>query len=299
MSQPTTTPLREYRTASGTVYVKDETCQIGGSFKFRGPHQFFASHPEIKRVVTASSGNHAIGVCTAAKMFGASALIYLPEDIPVAKTSKIRNAGGVMVTVAGTYEDALAAAKAHAEREGEVFLPSYNHPLIIEGNRGVFREARAQAGCEFDRTFVPVGGGGCVSAAIEEYRANSGSVVAVEYEPYVRVRYLALDGHDGDIQVNYTAEPSTEGVAIKTLGALNRRILSECENLELATANYEESVDACRRLYRDLGIKAELGACLGFAAALKSDVPEQKSLCVVTGGNIDSELHSKLITRME
>lgn len=290
------TELHEITYLAQRLYIKDETKQIGGSFKFRGPDLFFALNPDLKSVVTASSGNHAIGVSTAAKMHGATAIIYIPENTPAAKVAKIKKAGGQIIRVSGGYEEALAAAVVHSETHDEVLLPSYDHPTIIEGNRNLYREAKTQAGMTFSRISVPVGGGGCVSAAILETAKEGSEILAAEYEPFERIKKIAIHSQTGDIESDYPTEPSLEGIAIKRLGVSNRHILSQCNNLVTTSVSYDEFVEACRLLNSECGLVAELGACAGVAAALKTPSSDGgPTLCVVTGGNIDRKLHSKIV----
>jgi threonine dehydratase len=292
------TPLIKLRHGARTFFLKDETKQIGGSFKFRGPDRFFALNPDVKSVVTASSGNHAIGVSTAAKLHDASACIYIPENTPATKVAKIEAAGGEIHRIAGSYEDALAAAVAHANTSDDTLLPSYDHPTIIEGNRSLYREAVEQSGQTFSRIAVPVGGGGCVSAAILEGAASHAEIIAGEYAPFERIQKIALDSQSGDIDTDYVAEPSLEGIAIKTLGVSNRRILSESQNLQTCSVTYDDLLNACRLLKDECGIVAELGACAGFAAALKSPNPKQEpTLCIITGGNIDAKVHASIMSQ--
>jgi threonine dehydratase len=249
-------------------------------------------------VVTASSGNHAIGVSTAAKLHGALACIYIPQNTPSTKVAKIEAAGGEIRRVARGYEDALAAAVAHAEACDDALLPSYDHPIIIEGNRSLYREASQQSGLTFSRISVPVGGGGCISAAILEGAASGAKIIAGEYAPFERIQRIALDSQTGDIDTDHVVEPSLEGIAIKTLGVSNRRILSESQNLAPCSVSYAELLMACRILNDECGIIAELGACAGFAAALKKPNPSKEpTLCVITGGNIDADVHSKVMSK--
>lgn len=289
------TPLREIVVEAKHLFIKDETQQIGGSFKFRGPDHFFTSNPDVNSVVTASSGNHAIGVSCAARKHGARACIYIPRNTPTTKVKKIEAAGGVIRRVDGGYEDALRSAVKHAQEKGETLLPSYDHPLIIAGNRGLYREAEEQAGMRFARIAVPVGGGGCISAAIQEGQKNGAQIIAGEYAPFERIQHIALNSQSDEIQTDNIAEPSTEGIAIKTLGLLNRDILAGCQNLKMQSVSYDELVEGCALLKAHLGIVAELGACAGVAAALRAEPLENSPiLCVVTGGNIDAALHKEL-----
>lgn len=290
------TPVFKFEHGTKTIWIKDETKQTGGSFKFRGPDHFFEHHPEVKSVVTASSGNHAIGVSLAARKHNATATIYIPEATPQQKRQKIKAAGGHIIPVQGTYEDSLQRAKTHAIERGETLLPSYDHPMIIQGNRGLYQEAMTQMPCTPTLVAVPVGGGGCVSAAVQEFTDGDQTILAAEYAPYARVQKLALDGFSGDIQTNYRAEPSTEGIAIKTLGTSNRAIIKSCAALTVSSVSLQELSDACRLLYSEFGIIAELGASAGMAAALTHDGPEPTDiLCIVTGGNIDASVHADIL----
>lgn len=295
MSNAVSTPLRALKLDDRTVWIKDETQQIGGSFKFRGPDLFFHEYPDTKTVVAASSGNHAIGVSTAARLNGAIAHVFLPEATPLAKLDKIRAAGAIVHTVSGNYEEALADATAYAASEGIMFLPSYDHPTIIRGNRDLYLEAIREAPVMFTRFAVPIGGGGCISAAIEEAEGRSISVLGGEYEPFARVAKIALSGDGKDIQTDHIPEPATEGIAIRTLGQLNRRIISGCADFELQSVSYAALADACRILHRELNVIAELGGCAGLAAALAKPSDTHQTLCVVTGGNIDADLHARIL----
>ncbi len=291
------TPLYEYSVLGRTIFVKDETKQDGGSFKIRGPKQFLSHYPSAKRVVTASSGNHGIGVCMAAMSCGVRAIVFLPKATPLQKIEKIQAAGGDVRFVGGGYEQALLAAKAYAETSGELLLPSYDHQLIIDGNRELFTEAFEQMACQVDAVCVPVGGGGCVSAAIEVCSGKNIDVVAAEYAPFFRIDRLALRSEADFIQTDYIGEPSTEGISIKTLGHLNKQIIRGCERLLPVQVSYDELVTACRCLYDTFGIVAELGACAGFAAAVSSMDAYDNLLCVVTGGNIDPQLHQSIVRK--
>ncbi len=291
------TPLRVLKSGDTEIFVKDETQQVGGSFKFRGPEHFFEQHPEVTSVVTASSGNHAIGVSYAARRKSRDAYIFIPKDTPRFKQDKIAAAGGIIIPVEGGYEDALRAASDHAKSNDLAFLPSYDHPLIIAGNRALFREAAGQSPKPFDRVSVPVGGGGCISGAIHEFGATGAEILAAEYAPFSRIKALALQGQPDDIVTDHRAETSTEGIAIKTLGTRNKKILASCPNLVITPVTLAELQHACRVLYRDLGIIAELGACAGVAAALAQNNPDKTTLCVITGGNIDRKFHAKIIAK--
>ena len=118
------------------VFLKAETLQRTGSFKFRGAYNKISQIPPDKRaagVVAYSSGNHAQGVAASAKLLGLSATIVMPSDAPRAKRARTEALGAEVIAYDRDTEDRVAiAAKIVAER-GATLVPPYDDPLIIAG----------------------------------------------------------------------------------------------------------------------------------------------------------------------
>lgn len=153
----------------GRVFLKLETLQRTGSFKFRGACNRLALIPQSQRgngVVAFSSGNHAQGVAAAAQLFGMPALIVMPSDAPAAKIEGTRAFGAQIVTYDRVREDREAiAAKICAER-GAVLVKPFDDAGIIAGQGTVGLEiAKACAHLEvaLDEVLAPCSGGGLVS----------------------------------------------------------------------------------------------------------------------------------------
>jgi threonine dehydratase len=151
------------------VFLKLETLQRTGSFKFRGACNRLAMIPESARragVVAFSSGNHAQGVAAAAALFGMPALIVMPRDAPRPKIEGTRSLGATIVEYDRVRDDREAiAAKICAER-GAVLVRPFDDAGIIAGQGTVGLEiakAAGHLGVELNEVLVPCSGGGLVS----------------------------------------------------------------------------------------------------------------------------------------
>ena len=153
----------------GRIFLKLETLQRTGSFKFRGACNRLAQIPQEQRsngVVAFSSGNHAQGVAAAAQLFGMPALIVMPSDAPRPKIEGTRVFGAEIVSYDRVRDDREAiAAKICAER-GAVLVKPFDQAEIIAGQGTVGLEiakAAVHLGVELDDVLVPCSGGGLVS----------------------------------------------------------------------------------------------------------------------------------------
>jgi len=157
-------PLSERHGAD--ILIKCEHLQLTGSFKVRGSANFVHSLPKDEArlgVVTASSGNHGIGVSTAAASRGIAATIFLPSSASRSKVDQIRRLGAEIMTVDTTNSnDAENAARDHAQEHGVPYVSPYNDPLIIAG-QGTIGKELLEDGAHIDTVVVAVGGGGLIS----------------------------------------------------------------------------------------------------------------------------------------
>jgi len=295
-TQVVETPLRRlHEGATGSLWIKDETQQVSGAFKFRGSMAFLARHFVPTGVVTtASTGNHATGLSLAAYEFGYEARIFVPSSTPTAKQSRIREAGGNITLVDGDYELALAKASDLAASGAATLVPSYDHPDIVAGNRGIFDEIRAGLGACPARVYVPIGGGGVISGAALAMAGTDTQIIGVEFDEFARTKAI-LDGQLREIAAPARPAPSSvEGIAIRSLGQYTARIIREAENLRLTKVSAEAMSEACRLIWQQMGIKAELGACATVAAALAEGDQFGTTVSVVTGGNIGGDVFNAI-----
>jgi threonine dehydratase len=147
------------------VYLKLEHLQHTGSFKLRGAtNKILSLNDEQLRegVIAASTGNHGMGVCYAARHAGTAATIYLPRDVSEQKLETIKRLGGIPVLSSGDCLEAEYSAREAARISGQVFISPYNDPQVIAGQGTVGLELARQMG-RIDAVFVAVGGGGLIA----------------------------------------------------------------------------------------------------------------------------------------
>ncbi len=168
----------------GRVFLKLETLQRTGSFKFRGACNRLAMIPKSERakgVVAFSSGNHAQGVAAAAQLFDMPALIVMPSDAPRPKIEGTLAFGAEIVSYDRVRDDREAiAAKICAER-GAVLVKPFDQAEIIAGQGTIgleVAEDAARFGVSLDTVLSPCSGGGLVSG-IALALAGAGSTAKV------------------------------------------------------------------------------------------------------------------------
>jgi threonine dehydratase len=147
------------------VYLKLEHLQHTGSFKLRGAtNKILSLDREQLRagVIAASTGNHGMGVCYAARHAGTTATIYLPRDVSEQKLATIKQFGGIPVLSAGDCLEAEYSAREAARKSGQVFISPYNDPQVIAGQGTIGAEIARQLD-RIDAVFIATGGGGLIA----------------------------------------------------------------------------------------------------------------------------------------
>ncbi|WP_328842505.1 threonine ammonia-lyase [Nakamurella leprariae] len=177
-------PLAEL--VGGPVFLKCENLQRTGSFKIRGAYTRMARLSAQERragVVAASAGNHAQGVALAAQLLDLPAVVFMPEGASIAKIAATRAYGATVELTGATLDDALVAARAHADRTGAVLAHPFDHPDLLRGQGTVGLEILEQVP-EVATIVVAAGGGGLISgvaAAVRTLRPDV-TIVAVQAE---------------------------------------------------------------------------------------------------------------------
>ncbi|PZF83754.1 threonine ammonia-lyase, partial [Jiangella anatolica] len=152
------TPLLRAEVDGRPLLLKLEHLQRSGSFKLRGALTALLNGDRPEHVVTASGGNHGLGVATAAGLLGLPATVYVPHTVPETKARRIEETGARLIRHGDTYADAAAAATAAAAGPGARYLPAYDHPDVIAGQGTVAAEVIEEAP-DVDAVAVAVGGG--------------------------------------------------------------------------------------------------------------------------------------------
>jgi threonine dehydratase len=288
------TPLIESEIAGTRVWLKCESLQTGGAFKLRGATNRLLqlSEDERKRgVVAFSSGNHARGVAIAAKRLGIRAVIVMPSDAPQVKVEGTRAEGAEIIFYDRRTESREAIAQRISDETGAIVVPSFDDPAIVAGQGTAGLEIIDQLGGSPPRIVVPCGGGGLASGialAVPEAK-----IVIVEPEGWDDMaRSLAL-GEIVPVEPNapntFCDAIMTPRVAPITFGILHDR------NARAASVSDAEVEEAIRFLWDRHQLVVEPGAAVAFAALLAGKVPPiEDTVVIVSGGNVDPELHARI-----
>lgn len=284
------------------VFLKAETLQRTGSFKFRGAYNKISSLPPEQRsagVVAYSSGNHAQGVAAAARLLGMPAVIVMPRDAPKAKRERTQALGAEVVLYDRNAEDRTAIAREIMARRGAALVPPYDDPLIIAGQGTIGREIiedLARLDVTPDIVVVGASGGGLAAGISLGVKARIPDATFYTVEP---------EGFDDTLRSfksgRRESNPSLSGSICDALMSATPGELTFPINRTLIgqglTASDAEVGRAVRYAFEELKLVVEPGGAIGLAALLASklDVKGKVVVAILSGGNVDAELFAKLI----
>jgi threonine dehydratase len=285
------------------VFLKAETLQRTGSFKFRGAYNKIASIPSERRaagVVAYSSGNHAQGVAAAARLLGMCATIVMPADAPKAKRDRTLALGAEVVPYDRNTEDRAAIAKAIMAERGATLVPPYDDPLIIAGQGTIGAEIvedLARLSLQPEVVVIGASGGG-LAAGISlgvKARVPSAKLYVVEPEGFDdTLRSFASGKREANARMSGTI---CDALMSNTPGELTFPITSKLIGAGM-TASDAEVGRAVRYAFEELKLVVEPGGAIGLAALLagKLDVKGKVVVGVLSGGNVDAEMFARLVS---
>ena len=286
----------------GQVWIKPETLQRGGAFKFRGAYNRISrlSDDERRRgVVAFSSGNHAQGVALAARAVGCPALIVMPADAPTVKVEATRSYGAEIRFYDRFTEDRIAIADQIAAERGSVVVPSYDDPHIIAGQGTLGLEIARQAaqqGARLDRVLCCVGGGGLIAGTGTAIKALSPATEIWGVEPagFDETRRSLESGRRETIDKD--ARSICDALLTPIPGELTWPI-NQALLTGIVAVTDAEVAEAMRYAFTMLKLVVEPGGCVALAAALagKIDVRDKTSAIVLSGGNVDPALYARVL----
>ncbi|MGW3265789.1 threonine ammonia-lyase [Streptomyces sp. NPDC001056] len=270
--------------AHGTgLLLKAEHLQLGGSFKMRGAANAVLALG-ADRVVTGSSGNHGIALARIARTLGIRLTVVLAAGAMPSKAAAIRALGADTVQVGGGVAEREERARALADEQGAVLVPSSDHPLVVAGQGTVGLELLAAAP-DTETVYVPTGGGGLLAGVCVAAAGHPVRVVGVE--PALTPRYarsLAV-GHPVRLPASATV---ADGLRGQCPGAVPYPVIRDRVD-ELIAVGDAEILAATALLHR-LGIGAEPSGAVALAGALRAGRRE-RAVAIVSGGNTPARLH--------
>jgi threonine dehydratase len=257
-----------------SLVLKLEHLQRGGSFKLRGALNALLSGEPPERVVTASGGNHGLGVATAAGILGVPAVVYVPRTVPESKAGRIEAAGAKLIRHGDTYADAAAAARAERGR----YVHAYDDPTVVAGQGTVTAEVVGECP-DVDAVVVAAGGGGL--AAGTALAAGGRTIVTVE-PTGCRAVHAALDaGTPVDVEIDSVA---ASALGATRIGDVPFAVLRASNTVPLLVTD-AEILSAQERLWEEFRLRVEPAAAAPFAAWLAGHVPGEFPCLVLCGAN--------------
>lgn len=278
------TPLLRADCGGMPVAFKLEHLQVAGVFKIRGALNALltagAKDGGLDRVVTASGGNHGLGVATAARWLGVPATVFVPGTVPEAKARRIAAQDAEIRRVGSKYADAEAAAREFADTGGCYYVHAYDDPAVVAG-QGTLGLEILDDFPECDVVAVPVGGGGLIAGV-------SGAIAPVRT---VGVEPEGCPTLHAAVKAGEPVEVGADSVASSSLGAsvIGRLALAAAQrhDVGLAMVDDEQIIAARDRLWEEFRLAVEPSAATVFAAWLSGQVPGEHPCLVLSGGNAD------------
>ncbi len=284
------------------VFLKCETLQRTGSFKFRGAYNKISSIPPDRRgggVVAYSSGNHAQGVAHAAALCGVPAVIVMPSDAPRAKRERTAALGAEIVLYDRDKEDRAAIARDIAAKRGAVLVPPFDDPFVIAGQGTAGREIcedLEKIALKPDIAVIGASGGGLIAGISLALKARFPDVHIYSAEPAGfddTMRSFQSGKREKNLRMSGTICDAlmTDMPGVVTW-EINKRLVGQG-----VAATDEEVGRAVAFAFRELKLVVEPGGAIGLAALLagKLDVKGKVVVGVLSGGNVDAEMFDRLI----
>lgn len=285
---------------NASIYLKTENLQVTGSFKIRGSYYKISqlSDEEKQRgVIACSAGNHAQGVALAATKNGIKSLICLPDGAPISKVEATKKYGAEVCMVKGVYDDAYNKALELKEQKGYAFIHPFNDDDVIAGQGTIGLEILDQLP-DCDAVIVPIGGGGLIAGVaytIKQINPNC-KVYGVQA---AGAASMLTSVKDDEIETLGGVQTIADGIAVKTPGNLTFELVKEYVD-GIYTVTDDEIALAILTLLEQQKLIAEGAGAVPVAAVMNGKIPDidgKKVCCLVSGGNIDVTILSRVIER--
>lgn len=285
---------------SCNVYLKTENLQVTGSFKIRGSYfkiSQLTDEEKKKGVIACSAGNHAQGVALAATKNGIKSTICLPDGAPISKVEATKRYGAEVCLVKGVYDDAYKKAIELKNEKGLTFIHPFDDPDVIAGQGTIGLEILTQLPSA-DVVVVPIGGGGLIGGIAYTIK---------KLKPSCKVYGVQAAGApsmeqsiaDGEIETLNGVNTIADGIAVKTPGNLTYDLCQKYVD-GIVTVTDDEIALAILTLLEQQKLIAEGAGAVPVAAVMNGKIPDidgKNVVCVVSGGNIDVTILSRVIER--
>lgn len=290
------TPIVTAKKISPNVFFKAECLQRTGSFKLRGAFNKImdlTDEEAARGIVACSAGNHAQGVALAATMRGARSIVCMPEGAPAMKKEATAGYGAEVVSVPGIYDDAAVEAERLCKEEGYTFVHPFDDPEVIAGQGTLGLEILEQMP-DVEQILVPIGGGGLVAGVAVAVKALKPEckVIGIQssnipsmYKSYANQKVMTVSD----------AKTFADGIHVLTPGSLTFELCDKYVD-DIVIVDEDEICAAIVSMLEGPKLVSEGAGATGLAAFMFHKVDtSKKTVCIVSGGNVDLDTLSKII----
>ncbi len=269
------------------VYLKPENLQRTGAYKIRGAYykiSTLSAEERARGLVTASAGNHAQGVATAAKMYGVQAVIVMPATTPYLKVERTRALGAEVVLHGDVYDQAFEHALELAEEKGYTLVHPFNDLGVATGQGTIAMEIMRDLPL-VDYILVPVGGGGLATGVVTLAKLLKPNIRVIGVEPE-GAACLSEALKAGHVVTLPTANTIADGTAVLACGDKNFPYLQKYLD-GVITISDDELIDAFLDMVENHKMVVENSGLLTVAALQHLDCRDKRVVCILSGGNMD------------
>ncbi|MES2155029.1 MAG: threonine ammonia-lyase [bacterium] len=297
------TPMRRSTTigdmTGSEFHFKLENFQLTGSFKVRGAiHKVdsLSAADRKKGVVAASAGNHAQGVAYAARRAGVKCDIFMPEEATLAKVMATKGYGATVHLAGRDYQDTFEHALAFQKKAGAVYVHAFDDPLIMAGQGTIGLEIKEDLP-KVDTVFVPIGGGGLISGIATALKGLDPKVRVIGVQA-AGANTIAPSLEKGVAITLDSVDTMADGIAVRKANPTTLSVIKERVD-QVVTVSESEISAAILFLLERMKVVAEGAGAVTLAAAMhgKADLKGRTACALVSGGNIDMTLMSRIIRR--
>jgi threonine dehydratase len=284
-------PLRE--NLPYTIWLKCENVQVTGSFKTRGAvnRVLALTDDELSRgIITASGGNHGLGVTYAARLRGITPTVFVPVKADESRRERLRRWGAKVVVQGRDWDDAYTAAVAMSRETGATNIHPFDDPWVIAGQGTAMVELLEDCPEPLDAVIGGIGGGGLMSGIALCSKARSPKTLVIGVEP-TGAASMTASLQAGKLVELASVKSIADTLSPRSVGPLTLEIASKFMD-RIALVDDSEMMSAINKLWDECNLLVEPSAAAPLAALLtgKAALPAGSRVgLIVSGGNINAE----------
>ena len=280
---------------NSNIYFKREDLQKVKSFKIRGAYNKISNLNRLQAsngLVCASAGNHAQGFAVSCKIFGYKGMVFMPKDTPNQKVKQVKKFGGEyieIVLVGENFSKAYEESIKECDSKNKTFIHPFDDIEVITGQATVFYEIINQIKYDLDYLFIPVGGGGLISGAINVFKQLSPKTRIIGIEPMgAPSMYKSLK--ENTLVKLDKINRFVDGVAVKKVGKLSFNFCKDYLD-DIILIDENEICDSILELKNTENIIVEPAGAMSSAALryYTSKIVNKQVGCIICGGNNDND----------